>query len=87
MVSYMDMSMLIVAQIRAARYALRWSVQDLSDRSSVSTSTIKRLESGEGVPSISARNLAALQSALETAGIEFIGRPEDAPGIRIRAKG
>ena len=83
----MDMSMLIVAQIRAARYALRWSVADLSEKSGVSTSTIKRLEAGEGVPSISARNLAALQAVLEAAGIEFIGRPGDAPGIRMHTRG
>lgn len=78
--------MLIAAQIRAARLALRWSVQELSGRSGVSTSTIKRVEAGNGVPSISARNLALIQTALEAAGIEFIGSPDDAPGIRIHVR-
>jgi hypothetical protein len=28
--------------------------------------------------------LIEIQKALEAAGIEFIGTPEDAPGIRVR---
>lgn len=75
--------MLVAAQIRAARVALRLSVQQLSERSGLSTSTIKRVEAGNGVPSISARSLASIQTALEAAGIEFIGSPNDGPGIRI----
>lgn len=78
--------MLIAEQIRAARLALRWSVLELSERSGVSTSTIKRVEAANGVPSISARNLAHIQTTLEAAGIEFIGAPDDAPGIRIHSK-
>lgn len=78
--------MLIAEQIRAARLALRWSVLELSERSGVSTSTIKRVEAANGVPSISTRNLAHIQTALEAAGIEFIGTPGDAPGIRIHSK-
>ncbi|WP_269812835.1 hypothetical protein [Pontibaca salina] len=30
-------------------------------------------------------NIQAIKSSLEAAGIEFIGTPEDGPGIRIRA--
>jgi len=77
--------MLIAAQIRAARLALRWSVQELSEHSRVSTSTIKRIEASKGIPTASARNLASIQTALEAAGIEFIGTPNDAPGIRIHS--
>jgi transcriptional regulator with XRE-family HTH domain len=71
-------------QIRCARSALRWSVQELGGRSMVSTSTIKRIEAQDGVPSATSANLAALKSALEAAGIEFIGTPDDGPGIRVR---
>ncbi len=71
-------------QIRCARSALRWSVQELGGRSMVSTSTIKRIEAQDGVPSATPANLAALKSALEAAGIEFIGTPDDGPGIRVR---
>lgn len=77
--------MLTGNQIRAARHALRWSVQDLSSQSSVSVSTIKRIEVVDDVPPVSAPNLNAVQSALEAAGIEFVGAPDDAPGIRIHS--
>ena len=77
-------SMITGSQIRTARFALRWSIQELARRSMVSTSTIKRVEADDGRPSATAANLAALQSTLEAAGIEFIGTPDDGPGIRIR---
>lgn len=75
--------MLVSEQIRGARHALRWTVADLSARSSVSVSTIKRLEASNGIPVLSVRNLSLIQSAFEAAGIEFIGSPDDRPGIRI----
>ena len=81
--SKMGFAMLVSEQVRAARHALRWTVQELAARSSVSLSTIKRVEAAEGVPTLSARNLALLQGAFEAAGIEFIGSPTDRPGIRI----
>ena len=70
-------------QIRSARFALRWSVQKLAELSRVSTSTIKRIELEDGIPNATPANCAALQTTLEAAGIEFIGTPDDAPGIRI----
>ena len=45
--------------------------------------TIKRMESSDGIPSSNLPNLKAIQSSLEQAGIEFIGTPDDRPGIRI----
>jgi transcriptional regulator with XRE-family HTH domain len=75
--------MLTSAQVRSARHALRLSVAQLSDVSGVSTSTIKRLEADDGVPMSTKTNLAAVKAALEAAGIEFIGTPDDGPGIRI----
>lgn len=75
--------MITGVQIRTARTALRWSVSELAETSGVSTSTIKRIEAIDG-PSVSTRaNLAAIRAALESAGIEFIGTQDDAPGIRI----
>lgn len=76
--------MLVGAQIRSARHGLRWTVQELADYSGVSVSTVKRIEADDGIPSASARNLSAIKIALEAAGIEFIGTPDDGPGIRIR---
>lgn len=70
-------------QIRAARGALGWSVSQLSERSNVGTATIVRYEAESGVPPSRKDNLSKLKTALETAGIEFIGTPDDRPGIRI----
>ncbi len=75
--------MLTSAQIRSARHALRFSAARLSELSGVSTSTIKRIEANDGIPNSTKANISALKSALESAGIEFIGTPDDAPGIRI----
>jgi hypothetical protein len=36
-----------------------------------------------GVPSGNARSLEALQDALEKEGVEFIGAPDDRPGVRL----
>jgi DNA-binding Xre family transcriptional regulator len=73
--------------MRAARALLKWSALDLSRESGVGTATIQRMEVMHGVPSGQVKTLAAIQTALETAGIEFIGSPNDAPGVRLRGKG
>jgi len=70
-------------QLRVARFALRWSVQELSDKAGVSVRTIKRIESNDSVPQSSAVTIQTLRDCLEAAGIEFIGLPDDRPGIRI----
>ena len=72
-------------QIRAARGALNWSVGDLAERCGVGTATIVRYETSVGVPVTRMGNLRKIQRALEAAGIEFIGSPDDAPGIRIHS--
>jgi ribosome-binding protein aMBF1 (putative translation factor) len=84
--SYLDLSMLTGAQVRSARHAIKWSVQDLATNSKVSVSTIKRIEVADGLPSTSVHNLMSIKTALEAVGIEFIGTPEGAPGIRIHSK-
>ena len=75
--------MLKVQQIRAARAALRWSIKDLSVASGVSVRTIKMIEARAENPQGRNATIESIRNALETAGIEFIGTPEDAPGIRI----
>ena len=77
--------MIVSAQLRSARHALRWTVDILSRASGVSVSTIKRIEAVDGIPVSTAANTQAVKLALEAAGIEFIGTPEDGPGIRMRA--
>ena len=69
-----------------ARHALRWSVSELSELTGLSISTIKRIEASDGEPNSTKANLATLQKSLEAAGIEFIGTPDDAPGVRIHTR-
>ncbi|WP_413717299.1 helix-turn-helix domain-containing protein [Silicimonas sp. MF1-12-2] len=73
------------AQLRAARNALDWSIEELAEKSGVSVRTIIRYEQHDEVPPTRGGNLYSLIAALEAAGIEFIGSPEDGPGIRIHS--
>jgi transcriptional regulator with XRE-family HTH domain len=78
--------MLTGAQIRAARAALGWSASVLAEKATVAPKTIARFEEVDGVPPSRSSTLMDVQSALEAAGIEFIGTPEDGPGIRLRPR-
>ena len=69
-------------QIRSARAALGWSAEVLAERSGISLRTLMRVEQADGLPPGRATTLAEIQKALENAGIEFIGTPENGPGIR-----
>ena len=69
--------------IRAARALLRWEQRDLAEISSVSLPTIKRLESKPGILGAHVSTVAALQRALENAGIEFIAENGGGPGLRL----
>lgn len=75
--------MLTGAQIRAARGALRWSVNELARYSGVAERTIARLEQHDGVPPSRSSSMVAIQEAFEARGIQFVGAPGDGPGIRI----
>ena len=78
--------MISSAQIRAARALLRWSAGDLSRASGVGTATLQRMEVMEGVPSGQVRTILAIKGALESAGVEFVGSPEQNPGVRLVSK-
>ena len=82
----MDLSMLTGAQVRSARHAVKWTVHELATAASLSVSTVKRIEVADGLPSTSVQNLMSIKNALEAAGVEFIGTPDDGPGIRIHRK-
>ena len=73
-------------QIRCARAALAWSIEQLASESKISVSTIKRMEATDGLPNSTAANIKIIRLTLEAAGIEFIGTPDDRPGIRINNK-
>jgi predicted transcriptional regulator len=70
--------------LRAARALLRWEQRHLADASSVSLPTIKRLESKRGSLGAHDSTVAALRSALEKAGIQFIDENGGGAGVRLR---
>ena len=78
--------MITGAQVRAAKALIRWSGSDLAEKANVGLSSIRRIEAFEGVPESSVKVLNAIQKALESAGVEFLGSPEDGPGVRLRSK-
>lgn len=75
--------MVIVQQLRSARSALKWSIDDLSIKSNVSVRTIKKIEYENDKPQCKPSTLKKIVRALESADIKFIGTPDDGPGIRI----
>ena len=75
--------MITSEQIRAARQLIRVTADDLASKSGVGVATIRRYELMTGIPSGNARSVEAIQAALEEMGVEFIGTPEDRPGVRL----
>ncbi len=70
------------AQCRAARSLLSWRQDELEAASGVTKKTIADFERGARTPR--ARTLAAIKSALETAGVEIIDGNGGGPGVRLR---
>ncbi|KAA5599225.1 helix-turn-helix transcriptional regulator [Blastochloris sulfoviridis] len=64
-----------------ARAALKLSVRDLAAAASVSPNTVTRIEA-DGTSN--AATLAAVQRALEEAGVEFIPENGGGPGVRLK---
>ena len=73
-------------QIRAARALLRWSAQQLAEAADVGGTTLRRFELEDGIPSGNIRTIEAIIRTLEDLGIEFVGTPNDGPGVRLRPK-
>ena len=71
-------------QLRAARALLRLEQRALSEASKVSLATIKRLEAVRGGLIANRLTIAALQNALEHAGVIFIAQNGGGPGVRLR---
>ncbi len=73
------------SQVRAARALLAWSQDQLVTASGVPKRTLARFERGHAESQ--RRTLAALRSALESAGVEFIAKNGGGPGVRLRKGG
>jgi transcriptional regulator with XRE-family HTH domain len=70
-------------QIRMARAGLRWTIEDLAEKSGVGSRTIKRVEAVDYMASVNLKTLLKLKSCLEEAGIDFTGTPDDRPGVVV----
>lgn len=70
--------MITIEQLKAARSLLGWTQKQLSDASGLSLASVANFEQGKG--KARGKTHAAIQEALEQAGIEFT--PE--PGVRLR---
>lgn len=75
--------MLTGSQIRAARALLNWNASDVAEKVGVTRQTILRLEQSDGVPASKTQTMLALQKVFEEGGVEFIGTPDDRPGVRM----
>lgn len=69
------------AQCKMARAALGLGVRDLAALAGVAQATVSKLERGEELKQVT---VAAIQTALEAAGVEFI--PENGGGVGVRMK-
>ena len=81
--------MITGAQIRAARALLGWSAAQLAERSGISYSAIQRAENIDGISSMRATNLFALQRALEDGGVIFLGAGDNrsgGDGVRLKPR-
>ena len=78
--------MIEAAQIKAARALLGLGQAELSELAGVGLTTLKRMELSDEI-SGSARSLWKIQTALETAGVEFIAADDEkGPGLRLKHK-
>ena len=59
------------------------SAEQLGHLAIVPHRTIQRFEAAHGVPPSRGGTLERVKSALEQAGIEFIGDPLTSPGVRL----
>ena len=72
------------AQVRMARAALNWSVRDLAEAARIHRNTVTNIETGRYAGD--AATLAAIDSALKRAGVEFIDENGGGPGVRLRKR-
>ena len=68
-----------------ARAALGWSFEIMAEKCGVSSRTLRRIESEDGLQKATNANLRLIRETLQAAGVEFIGEAGDGPGVRLWA--
>ncbi len=63
------MAIISGAQIRMARGLLRWTVQELAERSAVGISTVRRMEEADALPGARIENIQAIHAAFVATGV------------------
>ncbi len=67
-------------QVRMARAALKWTVQELAGQAAVSKNTVVAVEGGGEAH---AATMAAIETALRKGGVEFIDENGGGVGVRL----
>ena len=67
-------------QVRMARAALRWTVQELAERAAISKNTVVAVEGGGEAH---AATMAVIETALRQGGVEFIDENGGGVGVRF----
>jgi len=62
------------------------TVAEMAKLAGIGFTTMVRLESSDGVPAGNVKTLTSVKSAIEKAGIEFLGSPEEGAGVRWMPK-
>lgn len=78
---------LLGRQIAAARALAGLSQTALASAANISVPTLKRMEGSDGEASGYTNNVAAVRAALEAAGVIFVERNGDGPGVRLKKTG
>ena len=63
------------------------TAEQLAQAAKIGIATVRRAEKQDGQPGLTTANLAAIRSALESAGVIFIASNGDGPGVRLRKEG
>lgn len=71
-------------QIAAARTLVGITQGELAHRANISVPTLKRMEASAGPAAGMANNVAAVQRALEEAGVIFVPENGEGAGVRLR---
>ena len=70
-------------QIKAARHAISLSNLEIAEATGIGIATLRRYEASNGVPKSRKGHLELLKKFFEARGIEFVGAPDEGPGIRM----